>query len=322
MKPKVYIARKISREIQNYISEFMDYEMNESDEILPREEIIKKYNYIDGLITAGTKIDKEFLEAMPNLKVVSNMSVGYDNLVIKDMKERRVLGTSTPDVLNDTVADLTFALILATARRIPEMDKITKDGLWDKEYPEEYFGTDVHHKKLGIIGMGRIGQVVAKRARFGFDMDVLYYNRHRKEEIENALGVKYASKEDIIKNSDFIVILTPLVKETYHLINAREFDLMKKSAILINVSRGQTVNEEALIKALKDGIIAGAGLDVFEKEPIDKNNSLLEMNNVVTLPHIGSGTHATRNAMSMIAAENMIMALAGKVPKNLVEELK
>jgi gluconate 2-dehydrogenase len=322
MKPKVYIARRISREIQNYISEFMDYEMNESDEILPREEIIKKYNYIDGLITAGTKIDREFLDSMPNLKVVSNMSVGYDNFIIKDMKERGVLGTNTPDVLNDTVADLTFALILAVARRIPEMDKITKDGLWDKEYPEEYFGTDVHHKTLGIIGMGRIGQVVAKRARFGFDMDVLYYNRHRKEEIENALGVKYASKEDIIKNSDFIVILTPLVKETYYLINAREFDLMKKSAILINVSRGQTVNEEALIKALKDGIIAGAGLDVFEKEPIDKNNPLLEMNNVVTLPHIGSGTHATRNAMNMVAAENMLMALTGKVPKNLVKELK
>lgn len=322
MKPKVYIARKISREIQDYISEFIDYEMNESDEILPREEIIKKYSHIDGLITAGTKIDKEFLDAMSNLKVVSNISVGYDNFMIKNMKERGVLGTNTPDVLNDTVADLTFALILATARRIPEMDKITKDGLWEKEYPEEYLGTDVHHKTLGIIGMGRIGQVVAKRAIFGFDMDVLYYNRHRKEEIENSLGVKYACKEDLIKNSDFIVILTPLVKETYHLINSREFDLMKKSAILINVSRGQTVNEEALIKALKDGKIAGAGLDVFEKEPIDKNNALLEMNNVITLPHIGSGTHATRTAMSMIAAENMVMALTDKVPKNLVKELK
>ncbi len=321
MKPKVYIARRVSKEVQEYISNFCDLEMNEGDEILSREGIIKNYNYIDGLITIGTKIDEEFLDSMPNLKVVSNISVGYDNFVIKDMKKKKIVGTNTPDILNDTVADLTFGLILSLARRIPELDRITKAGMWEKVYPEEYVGTEVHHKTLGIIGMGRIGEAVAKRAKLGFDMDVLYYNRHRKEEIENKLGVKYSSKDKLIKNSDFIVILTPLTEETYHFIDAREFNLMKKSAIIINVSRGQTINELALIDALKTGKIAGAGLDVFEKEPTDKNNPLLRMDNVVTLPHIGSGTWKTRNDMSMMAAENMVSALQGNIPKNLVEEL-
>lgn len=322
MKPKIYIARRVCKEVQDYVSKFFDYEMNESDELLHRDEIIKKYNHIEGLITADTKIDREFLDSMPNLKVVSNISVGYDNFVIKDMKERGVLGTNTPGVLNDTVADLAIALLLATARRIPEMDRITKNKMWEKQYSEDYLGLDVNHGTLGIIGMGGIGQVLAKRARLGFDMEVLYCNRHRREDTEKTLGVKHCSKDELIRNSDFIVLLTPFNKETYHLIDSREFDLMKKSAIFINVSRGQTVNEEALIQALKSGKIAAAGLDVYEKEPIDKDNPLLEMNNVVTLPHIGSATYKTRNAMSMIAAENTIMALTDKIPKNLVKELK
>ncbi|WP_035290333.1 D-glycerate dehydrogenase [Clostridium sp. KNHs214] len=322
MKPKVYIARRVSKEVQEYISKFCDLEMNESDEILSREKIMERYNHIDGLITIGTKIDGEFLDSMPNLKVVSNISVGYDNFVIKDMKKRKIIGTNTPDTLNDTVADLALGLILSVARRIPELDKITKDGMWTKVYPEAYVGTEVHHKTLGIIGMGRIGEAVAKRAKLGFDMDVLYYNRRRKEEMENRLGVKYSSKDELIKNSDFIVILTPLTKETYHFIDEREFNLMKNSAIIINVSRGQTINELALINALKTGKIAGAGLDVFEKEPTDKNNPLLKMDNVVTLPHIGSGTWNTRNHMSMVAAEDMVSVLQGNTPKNLVEELR
>lgn len=322
MKPKVYIARRVSKEVQEYISKFCDLEMNESDEILSREKIMERYNHIDGLITIGTKIDEEFLDSMPNLKVVSNISVGYDNFVIKDMKKRKMIGTNTPDTLNDTVADLALGLILSVARRIPELDKITKDGMWTKVYPEAYVGTEVHHKTLGIIGMGRIGEAVAKRAKLGFDMDVLYYNRRRKEEMENRLGVKYSSKDELIKNSDFIVILTPLTKETYHFIDEREFNLMKNSAIIINVSRGQTINELALINALKTGKIAGAGLDVFEKEPTDKNNPLLKMDNVVTLPHIGSGTWNTRNHMSMVAAEDMVSVLQGNTPKNLVEELR
>lgn len=322
MKPKVYIARRVSKEVQEYISKFCDLEMNESDEILSREKIMERYNHIDGLITIGTKIDEEFLDSMPNLKVVSNISVGYDNFVIKDMKKRKIIGTNTPDTLNDTVADLALGLILSVARRIPELDKITKAGMWTKVYPEAYVGTEVHHKTLGIIGMGRIGEAVAKRAKLGFDMDVLYYNRRRKEETENRLGVKYSSKDELIKNSDFIVILTPLTKETYHFIDEREFNLMKNSAIIINVSRGQTINELALIDALKTGKIAGAGLDVFEKEPTDKNNPLLKMDNVVTLPHIGSGTWNTRNHMSMVAAEDMVSVLQGNTPKNLVEELR
>lgn len=322
MKPKVFIARKVPDEVLEYIGKYCDYEKWDSDEKRTREELYKKLSDKDGLITTGTRIDEELLSHAPNLKIVSNISVGYNNFDLEVMKARKVIGTHTPNVLDDTVADLIFGLILSAARRIPELDRYVKDGKWKRGDDLNLFGLNVHHKTLGIIGMGRIGEAVAKRAKLGFDMDVIYHNRSRKPEVEEKLGAKYSDMEDLLKTSDFIVLMTPLTKETEGLIGYKEFDLMKKTAIVINASRGQTVNEKALIDALENKKIYAAGLDVFEKEPVDKDNPLLKLDNVITLPHIGSANEQTRYEMAKVGAENLIKAVLGEIPPNIVPELK
>jgi len=322
MKPKIYIARQIPSFVEEYIGKYCDYEKLGGDNDAGHEELLIKLHDKEGLLTAGTKIDKNLLDHAPKLKVVSNMSVGYNNFDIKEMKTRNVIGTNTPGVLNDTVADLIFALMLSSARKVAEMDRYVREGKWNSTDDEEVFGKDVHHATLGIIGMGRIGQDVAKRARYGFDMNVLYYNRSRKYDAEENLGVKYADLNTVLSQSDFILIMTSLTDETYHMIDEEQFDLMKRDSIFINASRGATVNEKALIKALEEKKILGAGLDVYEQEPIDKNNPLLKMKNVVLLPHIGSATIKTRSDMAMLAASNIVKALLEEVPPNIVPELK
>lgn len=319
MKPKVYITLPIEAEVEEYIVEHCNIRKWEGDDPITRERLLQEISDVDGLFTSGGRIDEELLNHAPNLKVVSNVSVGHNNFDLKAMERRHVIGTHTPYVLNDTMADLTFGLMLATARRISELDAFVKAGKWEPTKDDEkFFGVDVHGSTLGIIGMGRIGEVIAKRAKFGFDMDVLYYNRNQKPEVEQELGIKYSDLESLLTTSDFVVLLTPLTDETYQLIGAKEFKLMKKSAIFINVSRGQTVDEQALIEALENNEIYGAGLDVFEKEPIEKDNPLLRMSNVVSVPHIGSATIKTRDAMSMRAAENLVAVLTGKAPINQV----
>lgn len=322
MKPKVYIARQIPSFVEEYIGQYCEYEKYQGKDVAGYEELLSRLHDKEGLLTAGTTIDRALLDHAPKLKVVSNISVGYNNFDIKEMKEKNVIGTNTPGVLNDTVADLIFALILSSARKIAEMDSYVRDGKWNTGDDEEMFGKDVHHATLGIIGMGRIGQDVAKRARYGFDMEVLYYNRSRKYDAEKALGVKYADLNTVLSQSDFILIMTSLTDETYHMIDEEHFNLMKSDAIFINASRGATVNEKALIKTLEEKKILGAGLDVYEQEPIDKNNPLLKMKNVVLLPHVGSATIKTRSDMAMLAAQNMVRALLGEVPPNIVPELK
>ncbi len=322
MRPKVLIARQIPSHTEEYIGQYCDCEKFEYKGNISHKEMLARVHDKDGLLLAGIKIDRELLNHAPKLKVVSNMSVGYNNFDIDAMKERNVIGTNTPGVLNDTVADLIFGLILASARRTAEMDRYVKDGKWNTIDEEEIFGKDVHHATLGIIGMGRIGEDVAKRARHGFDMDVLYHNRTRKHDAEESLGVKYTELNTLLEQSDFILIMTALTDETYHMIDEEQFNLMKRDAIFINASRGATVNEKALIKALEEKKILGAGLDVYEQEPIEKNNPLLKMDNVVLLPHIGSATQKTRNDMAMLAAENLVKALYGEVPPNIVPELK
>lgn len=320
-KPKVLIAKKIPSYVEEYIGKYCDYEKyypEENDGI----SLLEKLRDKEGFLQSGIKIDDELLNSAPNLKVVSNISVGYNNFDADAMKRRNVIGTHTPGVLNDTVADLIFALILSAARKVPQLDSYVKSGNWDIMDHPSVFGKDVHHATLGIIGMGRIGQDVAKRARYGFDMDVLYYNRTRKYNVEENLGVKYAEFDEVLSNSDFILIMTPLNDETYHLIDEPQFNLMKNDAIFINASRGATVNEKALIKALTDGQILAAGLDVYEQEPVDKDNPLLNLSNVVLLPHIGSATEKTRSDMAMLAAENMVKVLLGEMPPNIVPELK
>lgn len=318
---KVYIGQKIPKEVEEYIGTYCDYEKWKGEGVAPRSEVLKNIADKDGVLLSGIKIDDEFLNHGPKLKVVSNATVGYNNFDLRAMKARNIIGTHTPRVLDDSVADLIFGLMLSTSRRIAELDAYVKAGNWKVGDNENLFGIDVHHATLGIIGMGRIGEAVAKRAKLGFDMDVVYYNRNRKQKVEESLGVKYCDLENLLKQSDFIVLMTPLTEETYHLIDSKEFDLMKDTAIFINASRGQTVNEEALISALESKKILGAGLDVFTIEPVNRDNPLLKMPNVVATPHIGSATHKTRFDMAMLAARNLVKALSGEKPPSVVPEL-
>lgn len=322
VRPKVYIAKPIHKEIEAYIGKYCDYEIWKGDGNITYDEILNKLEDKDGVLLSRIKIDDNLLNHAPNLKVVSNMSVGYNNFDLKLMKERKVIGTNTAGVLDNTVADLIFGLILATARRIVELDRYVKDKKWIKKDDELILGTDVHHSSLGIIGMGRIGECVARRAKLGFNMEVSYYNRSRKYEVEKNLGIDYMELDTLLKTSNFVVLMTPLTEDTYHLMDVREFQLMKKNAIFINASRGGTVNELALIKALIEKEIRGAGLDVYEVEPINFDNPLLKMQNVITLPHIGSSTEKTRFKMAMVAAKNLVMALQGETPSNVVSELR
>lgn len=319
---KVYISIPVAQEVQEYLDQHCTYEMWDSPVPIPRSLLLEKIEGAEGLLTGGEVIDQELLKRAPHLRVVSNIAVGYNNFDLEAMRARGVMGTNTPGVLDETVADLTFALILAASRRISELDRYVKDGQWKKAVGLEHFGIDVHHATLGIIGMGRIGFAVARRAKLGFLMDVIYHNRNRNLNAEEALGVQYRSLESLLKEADFVVLLTPLTPETQGIMGEKEFNLMKKSAFLINVSRGATVDEGSLIRALVEGKIAGAGVDVYSQEPVPKENPLLTLSNVVTLPHIGSATAQTRHAMAMLAAQNLVTGLAGQEPANLVRELR
>ncbi|MCJ7840727.1 D-glycerate dehydrogenase [Lederbergia sp. NSJ-179] len=313
MKPKVYISLPVKKDVKDYLAKFCEVQEWRGEDRISRKTLLKEIADVEGLLTAWHKIDEELLAAAPNLKIVSNVSVGYNNFDLVAMKKHQVVGTNTPYVLDDTVADLTFALMLAAARRVPELDRYVKEKKWEPVKDEAtFFGVDVHHATIGIIGMGRIGEAVAQRAKFGFNMDVLYHNRSRKPEAEEKYGAEYCDLPTLLKRADFVVMLTPLTEETYHLMGEAEFKQMKKTAFFVNVSRGQTVDEKALIAALQTGEIHGAALDVFQTEPVEKENPLLEMPNVVTLPHIGSATAQTRHAMAMRAAENIVSALTGE----------
>lgn len=322
MKPKVYIAKKVSDEVKEHLEPICDFKMWESEEAIPRSVLLLEVADCEGVMLANYQVDEEFLNHAPKLRIVSNISVGYNNLALPMMKERKILGTNTPGVLDETVADLVFGLILTTARRISELDHYVKSGGWMEKINEEHFGVDVHHSTIGIIGMGRIGEAIARRAKYGFNMKVMYYNRTPKLDLEEKLEAEYCSLETLLRESDFVVLMTPLTKETRGLMGKEQFSLMKKSAIFINASRGETVDEDALIEALENGEIWGAGLDVFNEEPVNPNHPLLKFPNVVTLPHLGSATVKTRGDMAMHAAQNIRAALEGKVPPSLVRELK
>lgn len=316
MKPNIYVTYPISNEVEAYLSQHCTLRKWEGKGMIPRELLLQEIGNVEGLYmsrnTCGS-IDEELLLHAPNLKVISTVSVGYNHFDVEAMTKRNVIGTNTPEVLNETVADLAFALILSSARRIVELNRYVQEGNWGPatNYHDTY-GQDVHSSTLGIIGMGRIGEAIARRAKFGFNMDVLYYNRNRKPDAEEVYGAEYCDLDTLLTRSDFVVLVTPLTPETFQLIGAREFALMKQSAIFVNVSRGQTVDEAALIDALRNGEIHAAGLDVFEKEPVELDNPLLSMPNVVTVPHIGSATAKTEEAMAMRAAKNIVAVLTGK----------
>ncbi|MBG9813895.1 bifunctional glyoxylate/hydroxypyruvate reductase B [Bacillus endophyticus] len=319
MKSKVIVYKKMDEKVLEFIRETCEviyFEKLHSDVYSIFLEELKD---ADALLGSGLKVDGDLLDRAPHLKIVCNTSVGYDNLDMSELSKRNIIATNTPDVLNDTVADTIFGLLLATARRMPELDQFVKNGEWKETLKEEHFGVDVHHKTLGIIGMGGVGSAIAKRARFGFDMDILYHGRSRKEEEEQTYNATYCSLEELLQKSDFVCLMTPLTPQTEGLMGKREFELMKQSAIFINGSRGKTVDEEALINALRAEEILGAGLDVFAQEPVSPANPLLFMKNVVTLPHIGSATAETRLKMAMLGAENLVAGLKGETPPNLIK---
>lgn len=313
IKPKVLVNRKLPEAITSYLNEHCECTQWDGEGLLPRPQLLEMIKDYEGLFTNNEQINDELLSLAPKLRAVSTASVGYNHFNTDAMKAKGVLGTHTPYVLDDTVADLVFSLILGSARRVAELDAKVKQGKWQRGAikEDEWFGMDVHHATIGIIGMGRIGEAIAKRAVHGFDMELLYNNRSRKPEAEERFGAKFCSLEELLKRSDFVVLMTPLTPETVHYIKKEHFDLMKPTAFFINASRGQTVDEPAMIEALQSGTIRGAGLDVFTQEPVSPDNPLLKMPNVVTLPHIGSATSKTRYDMAMLAAQNLVGALTG-----------
>lgn len=319
MKPKVYITRRIPNEIVQKLEEVCEIRMwNEEEEPVPREVLEKEITDVDGLFCLITEsIDKELLEKANHLKVVSNMAVGYNNIDIELAKEKGITVTNTPGVLTETTADLTFALIMATSRRLIEASDYLKQGNWKTWSPMQLTGQDIYGSTLGIIGLGRIGESVARRAK-GFDMDVLYYNRSRKPDVEKELGLNYTDMDTLLKKSDFVCIMTPYTEETKNLIGQRELSLMKNTSILINTARGGIVDEAALYESLKSGTVWAAGLDVFEQEPVSLDHPLLALPNVVVLPHIGSASVKTRMKMAELAADNLILALQSQTPKYVV----
>lgn len=318
MKPKILVTREVFDETLAYLAQHCEVDANQEDKPLDAVTLARRLADKDGVMCSLTdRIDVALIAACPRLKAVANIAVGYNNIDVAACTARGVMATNTPGVLDDSTADLAWALMLAAARRITEVESYVRAGEWTGWRLKQWLGVDVHHATLGIIGMGRIGQAIARRAA-GFDMKVIYSNRKRvAPEIEQRLNAEYAGKDELLARADFVVLQVPYSAETHHLIGAAELKQMKPTAILINSTRGGVVDDAALVAALQDGTIRGAGLDVFENEP-RLNPGFLALKNVVLAPHIGSSTEATRRAMAMTAARNLVAALTGAVPPNLL----
>jgi len=319
VKPKVYITRRIPSEALEIIAERCEYRMwDKEEEPVPREVLESEVRDVEGLFSLLTeRIDEKLLDLAPKLKIVANMAVGFDNIDVAACARRGIVVTNTPGVLTETTADLAFALMMAAARRVTEAERFLREGKWKTWSPMLLCGVDVYGATLGIIGFGRIGQAVARRAR-GFSMRVLYTSQRRDTKLEAELGVEWRDLDSLLRESDFISIHVPLTEKTRGMIGRRELSLMKPAAVLVNTSRGPVVREQDLIEALRERRIFAAGLDVFETEPLPKDSPLLELDNVVLLPHIGSASIATRTKMAVMAANNLVRVLYGKEPLNPV----
>jgi len=318
MKPKVYVTRRIPEAGLEILQTFC--EVVYRNEVPPpsREELLEAVRNADALYcTLNERIDRELLDEAEKLRVIGTMSVGVDHIDVEYATSKGIYVVHTPGVLTETVADHAWALLLAAARRIAEADGMIRRGEWTIPWaPTMLLGHDVYGKVLGIVGLGRIGHAVARRAK-GFNMKILYYDIVRRPEAEKELGAEYAPLDELLRRSDFVTIHVPLTPETRKLIGERELRLMKKTAVLVNTARGPVVDQKALTRALSEGWIAAAGLDVFEKEPIDPNDPLLKLENAVLTPHIASASHDTRNKMAEMAAEGIIKVLKGEKPGNL-----
>ncbi|KJM60190.1 D-glycerate dehydrogenase [Pluralibacter gergoviae] len=318
MKPSVILYKKLPDDLEQRLDALFTVTRvpNLSEETVQQH--AAEFAQAAGLLGAGGKVDAALLDKMPALRVASTVSVGYDNFDVDALTARKVVLMHTPTVLTETVADTLMALVLSTARRVVEVAERVKAGEWQKSIGPDWYGTDVHHKTIGIVGMGRIGMALAQRAHAGFGMPVLYNARRHHTEAEERFGARYCELDALLEEADFVCLILPLTDETRHLFGAKQFKKMKSSAIFINAGRGPVVDEEALIEALKSGEIHAAGLDVFEQEPLPRTSELLTLPNVVALPHIGSATHETRYNMAADAVNNLINALDGKVEKNCV----
>lgn len=318
MKPSIILYKALPDDLKRRLEDH--FTVTQVPNLRPEtvEQHADAFASAEGLLGSSEKVDAALLAKMPKLRAASTISVGYDTFDVDALNAKNILLMHTPTVLTETVADTIMALVLSSARRVVEVAERVKKGEWTKGIGPDWFGVDVHHKTLGIVGMGRIGLAVAQRAHFGFGMPILYNARRQHEEAETRFQARYCDLDTLLKESDFVVLVLPYNQETHHLINAEKFAIMKSSAVFINAGRGSVVDENALIEALKTGEIHAAGLDVFEKEPLPVDSPLLTLPNVVALPHIGSATHETRYGMAACAVDNIIDALNGKVEKNCV----
>jgi len=318
MKPRVYVTRILPKEAMDRINSFCDAKTWDGPLPPPREVLEENVTNIEGLLSLLTdKIDAALMDKAPKLKVISNYAVGFDNIDIPAATKRGIIVGNTPGVLTETTADLAFALLMAAGRRVVEGDKEVRAGKWKTWGPMTLLGQDVHGATLGIIGLGRIGAAVAQRAK-GFGMKILYYDIIRNEKAEKELGIQYTDLNNLLSQSDFITIHTNLTKETHHLMGAKQFDLMKRTGILVNTSRGPIVDNMALYEALRSRKIAYAALDVTEPEPLPADHPLVTLDNVIVVPHIASASVASRTKMGLMAADNLIAGLKGEMPPNPV----
>jgi glyoxylate/hydroxypyruvate/2-ketogluconate reductase len=315
MKHQVLVSRAVFPEVLEKLRQHFDLQDNQADAIWTKAEMIARLQGKAGVFTTGgERIDAELLAACPQLKICANMAVGYNNFDVPAMTAAGVLATNAPDVLTETTADMGFALLMAAARRVSESEAYLRRGEWTRWSYDMFIGSDVHGSTLGILGMGRIGQAIAKRGVHGFGMNLIYHNRSRLDAaIESGLKAKYVSKTELFAQADHIVLVLPYSKEAHHTVGAAELALMKPSATITNIGRGGLIDEDALAGALAVGSIAAAGLDVFEGEP-KINPKLLALKNVVLTPHIGSATRPTRMAMANLAADNLIGYLLNHKP--------
>jgi len=322
MKQKICVARAIFPDVLERLSRHFAVDANQEDRIYSETELHRKIADADGLLTTGSeRITAATIACAPRLKAVCNMAVGYNNIDVDAATKARIMVTNTPEVLNETTADMAWALMMAAARRVSEAERWLRDGKWTKWSYDTLLGVDIHGATLGIIGMGRIGQAIARRST-GFRMRVVYHNRTRlAPELETSANqARYVDKEELLRMADHVILVLPYSSATHHAIGAEELALMKPTATLTNIARGGIVDDRALIAALREHRIAAAGLDVFENEPAF-NPAFLDLPNVVLTPHIGSASEPTRRAMANCAADNLIAALSGVVPPNLLNPL-
>jgi len=314
-KPRILIARDVFPEVVERLSRHFEVESNPEDTLWSPAELAARLADKDGAFTTGSqRIDAALLAACPRLRIVANMAVGYNNFDVDAMTAAGVQGTNTPDVLTETTADFGFALLMATARRMAESEHFLRAGRWNKWSYDMFAGSEVHGSRLGIIGMGRIGQGIARRGALGFGMEVVYHNRSRlTPELEAECKARYVDKDELLRTADHVVLVLPYTAASHHTIGAAELSLMKPTATLVNIARGGIVDDAALAQALREGRIAAAGLDVFEGEP-QVHPALLEVPNVVLTPHIASATVGTRLAMASLAADNLIAFFDGRGP--------